>query len=65
MKAELIDLYSTDIPEPLSDFLFNVKDNFGFLVRMIVGEKSLGEKKALTFFYILQTGYYLTIKEMI
>ena len=50
MKAELIDLYSTDIPEPLSDFLPNVKDNFGFLVRMIVGEKSLGGEESFDFF---------------
>jgi Immunity protein 8 len=46
MKAILKGFYSTDIDIPLSDYVPILPDNFGFLVRLIVGEEKMGGEES-------------------
>ncbi|MFN9303365.1 MAG: immunity 8 family protein [Candidatus Kapaibacterium sp.] len=46
MKAILQNIYSTDIDVPLADYQPVDPDNFGFLVRLIIGEEKLGGEES-------------------
>lgn len=39
MKAEIKSIYSTEIKEPLTEFIPEKSENFGFLLPMIIGPK--------------------------
>ncbi|QEY26009.1 Imm8 family immunity protein [Neisseria zalophi] len=50
MKAILKDIYSYDIDEKLEDYTPLIADNFGFNIRLIVGEKDLGGEESIDIF---------------
>lgn len=50
MQAILKQIYSYDIDENLEDYIPLEADNFGFNIRLIVGEKDLGGEESVDIF---------------
>lgn len=50
MKAILKNIYSYDIDEKLENYIPPVQDNFGFNVRLIIGEEDLGGEESVDIF---------------